>query len=99
MEWGGLPAAGWGSWRSGCVDSYPHAVEVLALLKTTCSAPSETRGPLGTRALVQRRGRRPLAASTCLGPVGKAGVVSALPVGEGALELVEATLPQCRHPE
>lgn len=40
-----------------------------------------------------------LATNTCLGPVGEAGIVGTLPVGEGALELIEATLPQCRHPE
>lgn len=32
MEWGGLPAAGWGSWRSGCVDSYLHTVEMHAFV-------------------------------------------------------------------
>ena len=96
---GRFAGSGVGPWRSGCVDSYLHAVEALALLKTMCSAPSETPNPLDTRALVQLRGRQPLATSTCLGLVGEAGVVGALLIGEGALELVESTLPQCRHPE
>lgn len=96
---GRFVGSGVGSWRSGCVDSYPHAVEALALLKTTCSAPSETSEPLDIRALARLRAGRPFAASTCLELVGEAGVVGALPVGEGALELVEAALPQCRHPE
>lgn len=82
-----------------CRQLPPHRGGARLAEDDVLRALGDTGSPLDIRALARLRAGRPFAASTCLELVGEAGVVGALPVGEGALELVEAALPQCRHPE